>query len=70
MEKATLPTTHNPNPLLSRKQAAVYLGVNERTLANWKCAKRYNLPTVRIGRLVKYRQADLDTFIQGGANCD
>ncbi len=70
MEKKKPPTIYNPNPLLSRQQAAAYLGVNERTLANWKCAKRYHLPTFKIGRLVKYRQADLDTFIQGGANND
>jgi hypothetical protein len=51
------------SPLLSRKQAALYLGVSEQTLAIWKCTGRYNLPTVKIGRLVKYRQADLDHFI-------
>ena len=56
-------TNQNKNPLLSRKEAAAYLGVNGRTLANWLCAKRYELPVVRIGRLVKYRQSDLDTFI-------
>ncbi len=59
-------TAHNQNPLLSRKEAATYLGVNERTLANWQCAKRYNLPTIKIGRLVKYRQSDLEAFIQAG----
>jgi predicted DNA-binding transcriptional regulator AlpA len=51
------------SPLLSRRQAAHYLGVTEQTLAIWKCTGRYNLPTVKIGRLVKYRQADLDQFI-------
>lgn len=56
----------NKDPLLSRKEAAIYLGINERTLANWKCTKRYGLPTIKIGRLVKYRQSDLDAFIQGG----
>ena len=50
-------------PLLSRKEAATYLGVSEQTLAIWKCTKRYNLPFVKIGRLVKYRRADLDDFI-------
>jgi excisionase family DNA binding protein len=63
-------TTNNQDPLLSRKEAAAYLGINERTLANWKCAKRYQLPTVKIGRLVKYRQSDLDLFIKRGANHD
>jgi excisionase family DNA binding protein len=54
------------DPLLSRKEAAEYLGVNERTLANWKCTKRYPLPTVKVGRLVKYRLSALDKFIAGG----
>ena len=50
--------------LLSRKQAAAYLGLSEQTLAIWKCTGRYNLPYVKLGRLVKYRKADLDAFIE------
>lgn len=49
--------------LLSRKEAAKYLGVTEHTLAVWKCTKRYALPVVKIGRLVKYKKSDLDYFI-------
>jgi len=49
--------------LLTREQAAHYLGVTPRTLAVWACNKRYNLPFVKVGRLVKYRKADLDAFI-------
>jgi len=45
----------NINQLLTRKQAAEFLGVREATLAHWKCTGRYNLPAVKIGRLVKYR---------------
>ena len=50
-------------PLLSRKEAAKYLGISEQTLAIWKCTKRYDLPFVKIGRLIKYRKSDLDGFI-------
>jgi len=50
--------------LLTRREAAAYLGVSEQTLAIWKCTGRYNLPYVKIGRLVKYKRADLDAFIQ------
>lgn len=50
--------------LLSREQAAVYLGISPRTLAVWKSTGRYNLPVVKIGRYAKYRKADLDAFIQ------
>ena len=50
--------------LLTRKEASEYLGVTERTLAVWASVKRYNLPYVKVGRLVKYRRADLDAFIE------
>lgn len=50
--------------LLTRRQAADYLGVTPRTLAVWACSKRYQLPYVKVGRLVKYRQEDLDAFIE------
>lgn len=50
--------------LLSRKEAANYLGISASTLAIWASVKRYNLPYVKIGHLVKYRRSDLDAFIQ------
>ena len=52
-----------PSPLLTRKQAAEYLGVELETLNNWACTGRYNLKFVKIGRLAKYRKTDLDEFI-------
>ena len=60
------PIAANPPQLLNRKQAARYLGLSPHTLAIWACNKRYSLPFVRIGRLVKYRRADLDEFIARG----
>ncbi len=50
--------------LLSRREAAVYLGISEGTLAVWNCTKRYPVPYVKMGRLAKYRQSDLDAFIE------
>jgi excisionase family DNA binding protein len=52
------------NNLLTREEAAAYLGVKENTLAVWSCSKRYNLPLVKVGRLVRYRVQDLDRFIE------
>ena len=49
--------------LLTRREAAAYLGVSAQTLAIWKCSGRVQLPFVKIGRLVKYRRSDLDAFI-------
>lgn len=49
--------------LLTRKEAAEVLGASEGTLAVWTCNKRYPIPIVKVGRLVKYRLSDLITFI-------
>ena len=50
--------------LLDRKAAAKYLGVTPETLAVWKCTKRYNLKSIKVGRLVKYRKVDLIQFLE------
>lgn len=52
------------DPLRSRREAANYLGIAPQTLAVWACTKRYHLPLIKIGRHVKYRQSDLDAFIE------
>ena len=49
--------------LLSRREAAAYLGLSEQTLAIWKCADRYDLPVIKLGRLARYRRSDLDAFL-------
>lgn len=49
--------------LLSREEAAVYLGVKTNTLSVWATKKRYGLKYIKVGRLVKYRVSDLDDFI-------
>lgn len=58
------PMNHLGGGLLSRKEAAAYLGIAEMTLSIWKSTGRYNLPVVKIGRLVKYKKSDLDAFIE------
>ena len=53
--------------LLTRREAAQYLGVSASTLAVWACNHRYGLPYVKLGsRLVRYRKEDLDSFITSG----
>lgn len=51
------------DPILPSHQAAEYLGVTVRTLSVWRCVGRYNIPFIKVGRLVKYRKSDLDTFL-------
>lgn len=54
----------NRNHLLTREEAAKYLGVSSITLGLWKSTKRYNLPVVKVGRLAKYRYGDLLDFVE------
>ena len=52
------------NELLTEAQAAAYLGLkNPKTLAVWRCTKRYPLTYVKYGRTVRYRRKDLEAFI-------
>lgn len=50
--------------LLTREQAAAYLGLKKRTLDVWACNNRYNLKFIKVGRLAKYRITDLDEFLE------
>ena len=49
--------------LLTRPQAAEFLGVKSQTLASWATSGRYSLPFVKIGRSVRYRQCDLERWV-------
>ena len=49
--------------LLDRKEAAAYLGISPDTLSYWKCKKKQDIPTVKLGKRCLYRKADLDAFI-------
>ena len=51
--------------LLDEKQAAEHLTVSPGTLSVWRSTGRYNLPFVKIGRMVRYRVSDLDAWIAG-----
>lgn len=50
--------------LLDTEQAAGYLGVTSKTLEVWRSTKRYNIPFIKVGRLVKYRKSALDAFLE------
>lgn len=53
----------NPPFHIDDKQAAIALGVKPNTLAVWRSTGRYNLPFLKVGRLVKYRISDLAEFL-------
>ena len=58
-------TTNNAaiSPIFKRIDAAAYLGVTPRTLADWACTGRYGLSQVKV-RLSYYFKSDLDAFLQ------
>lgn len=66
----------NSSKLLTEEQTAAYLGVEPATLAVWRCKKRYDLPYVKVGRLVRYLERDIAAFVAkrtqagGGLECD
>ena len=50
--------------LLTAEEVSDLLGVTTHTLAVWRCVGRYNLPYVKSGRLVRYRESDVHSFIE------
>ena len=48
--------------LVEAELAARILGVDPRTLANWRCLRR-GPPYVKIGSLVRYQMSDIENFI-------
>lgn len=51
------------DPMLDQPSTAEYLDVSERTLEDWRQKKR-GPAYVRIGRLIRYRQSDLDAWLK------
>ncbi|CAK0776061.1 hypothetical protein CCP3SC15_530015 [Gammaproteobacteria bacterium] len=49
--------------LLSDAEVSILLGVTVHTLAVWRSTGRYNLPYVKAGHLVRYKESDLEEFI-------
>jgi hypothetical protein len=54
---------HTYPKLLDPPAAAEFLSISKITLAGWRCSKRYSLPYIKIGRLVRYKHSDLVEFL-------
>lgn len=52
------------NDLLDQNQAAQLLHVTPGTLSVWRSTGRYSIPFVKVGRSVRYRLADLHSWIE------
>ena len=50
------------NNLLTIDEAAKYLGISKLTLYGWVSARKVGF--IKVGRLVKFKQAHLDTWIE------
>jgi excisionase family DNA binding protein len=55
--------------LLTPEQVSDLLGVNKHTLAVWRCNGRYDLPYIKAGRLVRYRESDVSSFLDRSTKC-
>lgn len=49
--------------LLSPEDVSELIGIPETTLAQWRYRKQ-GMPYLRIGRLVRYDEADVDAYLQ------
>lgn len=56
-------TTLTNEPLLTPAQAARILNVPVSTLSRWRNERR-ELPYVKVGRVVRYRRADLNIWVR------
>jgi excisionase family DNA binding protein len=49
--------------LLTPDEVADLLDVSPQTLASWRTTGRYELPFLKLGRLVRYRASDVVEFV-------
>ncbi len=52
-----------PDGRLTRRDAAKYLGLSEKTLAMWS-TERTGPPPIRVGGRIFYRKTDLDACVR------
>jgi len=50
--------------LLTPEEVAKLLGTSAQMLAVWRCTQRINLPYVKVGRSVRYREDAVEQFIR------
>jgi excisionase family DNA binding protein len=62
-ELIPFPQRTPPEPYLSRREAAVYLGVSVRTLERW--TSDLGMPARKVGGRWLYRRSELDAWVDG-----
>lgn len=53
----------NVNNYLTRNEAAAYLKIASKTLANWASTGKVEIPYHKLGKLVRYSIEDLNTYL-------
>jgi predicted DNA-binding transcriptional regulator AlpA len=56
-------TNAHDERLLSTEETAQFLGTTPGTLSCWRCTRKYDLPFIKIGTLVRYRMSDLRDWV-------
>ncbi|NDV13762.1 helix-turn-helix domain-containing protein [Crenobacter sp. HX-7-9] len=49
---------------MHEEQTAALVGVKPTTLQQWRWSGKYNLPFVKVGRLVRYRKSDVLKWLE------
>jgi excisionase family DNA binding protein len=62
--------TITQSAFMTADEVAALLNVQKHTLAVWRCCKRYQLPFVKVGRLIRYRRSDVEQWIENRRKCD
>lgn len=55
--------TQSKNKLLTTEEAAALVGLSPETLANHRTSGKSGLKFLRLGRSVRYRQSDLEAWL-------
>ena len=63
MNKPIVTPSYRLAPLISEERAATLLGMKGQTLAKWR-VEGVGPPFVKVGRSVRYKEADLVAFIE------
>lgn len=65
-----LPYQRNSDRLLTEVQATEFLDLRPGTLCVWRSTKRHNLPFIKVGRNVRYRERDLAKWLESRISND
>lgn len=57
-------SVQRPIGLITTPAAAAVLGVSQQFLEQDRLTRRHGIPFVRVGRAIRYRQVDLDTWVE------